>query len=86
MGTLLASATLKGFASRLKGFTASTPEHLRRNVLEGVSLLHIDRERIEVDLPPCPLSLVLQLSGLSRQRYRIPWLDGREIWLQPAKD
>jgi hypothetical protein len=85
LSTLIASATLRVFAGRLKGFAASTPEHLHSNFLDGAGLVSVDEERIQVDLPRSPLALVLQLSGLSRQRYRVPWLNGREIWLQPAK-
>jgi hypothetical protein len=90
-GALLARAALKGFARRLMGFQSSSPEHLFRNFLAGVGTVRSLPERIEVELPHSPLSLVLQLSGLSRQTYVVPWLEGskpegREICLLPPRE
>jgi hypothetical protein len=84
--TLLAQATLRGFAQSLKGFQATTPEYLRRNFFHGIAMLRFLPERIEVELPRTPLSLVLQMSGLDRRRYAVPWLKGREIWLLPPRE
>jgi len=85
-GALLARAALRGFARRLIGFQSSGPEHLGRNFLEGCSTVRILPERIEVALPRCPLSLVLQISGLTRQTYTVPWLEGREVCLLPPPE
>ena len=84
--TLLAHATLQGFARNLKGFRATTPEYLRRNFFHGIATLRILPERIEVELPRTPLSLVLQMSGIYRRRYAVPWLKEREIWLLPPRE
>lgn len=82
-GTLIARAALKLFARGLMGFQSSSPEHLCRNFLEGVGTVHDRPERIEVELPRTPLYMVLQLSGLARQTYTVPWLEGREVCLLP---
>jgi hypothetical protein len=86
LGALLARSALKGFARRLMGFQSSTPEHLCRNFLEGIGTVHSRRDRIEVELPRSPLLLVLQLSGLVRQTYAVPWLEGREVCLLPPRE
>jgi hypothetical protein len=83
LGALLARSTLRGFARQLIGFQSSSPEHLCRNFLEGIATVRSQADRIEVDLPRCPLSLVLQLSGLLEQTYTVPWLEGREVCLLP---
>ncbi|HEY6352714.1 MAG TPA: hypothetical protein VI636_25235 [Candidatus Angelobacter sp.] len=82
-GTLIARAALKQFARQPMGFQSSSPDHLCRNFIEGVGIVHDRPERIEVELPRSPLFLVLQLSGLARQAYAVPWLEGREICLLP---
>jgi hypothetical protein len=86
VSALLARAALKEFARRLMGLQASSPEHLCRNFLEGVGTIRTLPERIEVELPRSPLSLVLQLSGLSTQTYTVPWLEGREVCLLPWRE
>jgi len=82
-GTLIARVALKQFARRLMGFQSSSPDHLCRNFLEGLGTVHDRPERIEVELPRPPLYMVLQLSGLARQTYTVPWLEGREVCLLP---
>jgi hypothetical protein len=85
-GTLLARAVMRQFARCLMGFQASSPEHLQRNFLEGAGTVRNLTERIEVELPRSPLSLVLQLSGMTRQSYAVPWLEGKEVCLLPPKE
>jgi len=86
VGALLARAALKGFARQLMGFQSSSPEHLYRNFLEGIGTVHNRPDRIEVELPRSPLLLVLQLSGLTKQTYAVPWLEGREVCLLPPRE
>ena len=80
-----AYAALRHFSSRLPGFAASSPEHLYKNFLAGVSELRNLEERIEVRLPPCPLSVVLRLAGLASAACELPWL-GRETCLLTPQD
>jgi hypothetical protein len=84
--TLLRRAGHKGFARRLMGFQSASPEHLYRNFLAGVSTVRILPQRIEVELPHSPLSLVLHLSGIDRQAFTVPWLEGREVCLLPSRE
>jgi hypothetical protein len=86
LSTLLGRAALKNFARRLFGFQSASQEHLYRNFLEGVSTVHNRPQRIEVELPRSPLSLVLQLSGLGRQTYKVPWLEGTSVCLLPPRE
>lgn len=91
MSALVSRAALKGFARRLMGFQSASPEHLYRNFLEGTGTVRNGPERIEVELPRSPLSLVLQLSGLAKQIYTVPWLEGRglegrEVCLLPPRE
>jgi hypothetical protein len=84
--TLICRAAMRDFARRLQGFHSASPEHLYRNFLEGIGTIRILAQRIEVQLPRCPLSMVLQLSGLERKTYTVPWLEGREVCLLPPRE
>jgi hypothetical protein len=81
--SLVARAVLRHFAGRLIGFESSGPEHLYQNFLSGVSTVRTTGERIEVQLPQSPLAVILRLSGVWKQTYALPWLDGKEICLLP---
>jgi hypothetical protein len=86
LGVLLSRTVMREFARHLMGFQASSPEHLYRNFLDGIGTLRSQPERIEVELPRSPLLLVLQLSGLTRQTFTLPWLEGKEVCLLPPKE
>jgi hypothetical protein len=86
LGVLLARDVIQQFARRLIGFQTSSPEHLCRNFFAGVGTVRHHPERVDVELPRSPLSLVLQLSGLARQTYAVPWLEGKEVCLLPSKE
>ncbi len=85
-GILLSRAALREFARHLLGFQTSSPEHLYSNFLEGIGTVRQQPGRIETELPRSPLLLVLQLSGLTRQTYTLPWLEGNEVCLLPPKE
>jgi hypothetical protein len=85
-GVLLARAAMREFARHLLGFQASSPEYLYRNFLEGIGTVRQESGRIEVELPRAPLLLVLQLSGLTRQTFTLPWLGEKELCLLPPRE
>jgi len=77
----LACAVLRNFAARLPGFSQSSPEYLFQNFLAGLASIAISGDRIEVVLPRCPLSIVLEIAGAYRS-YELPWREGVEICLR----
>jgi hypothetical protein len=84
---LIARAALRGFARRLIGFQSSSAQFLHRNFLAGIATISHQSGLIQVEMPRVPLAIVLQLSGLDRQTYAVPWLKGRrEVCLLPACD
>lgn len=83
---LICRAAFRGFARRLMGFQSASPEHIYRNFFEGIGTVRNGPAQIEIELPRTPLSLILRLSGLDRQTYTVPWLEGREICLLPPRD
>ncbi len=85
MIVLLSRAAIRNFARRLLGFQASSPTFIFQNFLEGVTTVRNLPGRIEVELPPSPLSVVLEMSGMARQSFTIPWLGGREVCLLPPQ-
>jgi hypothetical protein len=84
--TLVARAVLKHFARRLMGFPSSTPEYLYQNFLSGAAAIRCAPEKIEVQLPQAPLSMILRVSGVSGQSYRLPWLNEKEVCLLSPLD
>src|ERR1035438_5180753 len=79
--TLLARGVLKQFARRLIGFDGSSAEYLHRSFLAGCGFVRDAGERIEVELPDPPLSIVLKLAGILGETYALPWIGGRSICL-----
>jgi hypothetical protein len=79
--SLVANAVLKGLARRLLGFHWSSAEYLYQNFLGGTGLVQIEDHHIEVQLPSCPLQVVLRIAGVNGQTYTVPWLDEAEVRL-----
>jgi hypothetical protein len=79
--TLLARAVLKHFARRLVGFDNSSADHLYRSFLAGLGFVRDTGERMEVELPQPPLSIILSMAGMLEEIYTLPWIEGREICL-----
>lgn len=72
--TLLARAVLRELAVRLPGLERSTAAYLRENFLVGPGLIRVDGDVLEVQLPPTPLRIVLQLAGVHGRTLAVPWL------------
>jgi hypothetical protein len=71
---LLARAVLRELAVRLPGLERSSPAYLRENFLVGPGMIHLDAEAVEVQLPPSPLRIVLQIAGVHGRPLAVPWL------------
>ncbi len=84
--TLLARAVLKHFARRLVGFDNSSADHLYRSFLAGVGFVRDTGERIEVELPQPPLSIILSLAGMLEEVYALPWIEGRDVCLLRSQE
>jgi hypothetical protein len=73
---MLGAATMRAFARRLPGFTHAGPFWLRANVLPrttGIShIVEAEAETLNVTLEPPPLALLLQMTGIARERYQLP--------------
>jgi len=79
--TSLAQLVLHSFTSRLIGFRHSAPEFLWANLFAGQSGVSLREDRIDVQLPPVPLRVILRFAGVHGQTYTVPWLPGRTIHL-----
>ena len=71
---LLARAVLRELAARLPGLGRSGPAYLRENFLVGPGMIHVDGQVLDVQLPPSPLRVVLQLAGVNGRMLAVPWL------------
>jgi hypothetical protein len=78
-----AYAVLTTFSRKLPGFSQSSFPHLRANFLECAATLEDQDTRRVVQLTRPPLDLILNMTGLSRATYRLPWLDLRSFALFP---
>ena len=79
--SLIARAVLRAFARRLMGFGKSGARYLRDNFLSGMSSVEAQADNIAVELPSCPLFVVLSMAGVNGQTYTIPWLNGIQVKL-----
>ncbi len=85
-GSLMAHAVLKAFARRLMGFDASSAEYLYQNFLAGMSIVRIEGDQIDVQLPRSPLHVILRMAGVDGQTYHVPWLHDAQVTLSLLGD
>jgi len=81
--TVAAQNLLRSFSWRLPGFAASSLSYLATNFLDFSGSLEEEPERRVVRLGRPLLHLVANLTGMSRQTYRLSWLDERPLSLFP---
>ncbi len=72
---------LRNFAWRLPGFAESNLPYLSSNFLDFPASVEEETTRRVVRLSGAPLRLVLGLTGMMRQTYRLDWLDERPLTL-----
>jgi hypothetical protein len=79
--SIVAQHLLRGIAWRLPGFAQSNLAYLSRNFLDFSASIEEEPARrvVRVDRPP--LHLVLNMTGMMRQSYRLSWLDERPFAL-----
>lgn len=73
--SVAAQHLLRTFAWRLPGFAESNLPYLSHNFLEFAGSLEEEPARRVVRLGRPPLHLVLNMTGMTRQTYRLSWLD-----------
>jgi hypothetical protein len=79
--SVAAHHVLRAFAWRLPGFAASNLPYLSSNFLQFTASIEDEPARRVVRLASPPLRLVLNLTGMMRQTYRLSWLDERPLIL-----
>jgi hypothetical protein len=78
----LARAVLREFAGGLRGFEASSPAYIGQQFVRHAGVLRLVKGRIEVEMPRLPLGIVLRMAGRDGYQGLVPWLEGRELWLE----
>jgi hypothetical protein len=78
---IVAQQLLRTVAWRLPGFARSNLPYLSRNFLDFSASMEEDPARRVVRLGRPPLHLVLNMTGMTRQSYRLSWLDERPFAL-----
>ena len=79
--SVAAQHVLRNFAWRLPGFSESNLPYLSSNFLDFTASVEEDTTRRVVRLSGPPLRLVLGITGMMRQTYRLSWLDERPLCL-----
>lgn len=79
--SLASQQLLRRFARRLPGFGLSHCEYLYRNFLAMSARVEREGERYVVCLSRPPLALMLNLTGMTRTEYELPWQPGRYCML-----
>jgi hypothetical protein len=81
--SVAAQNLLRAFSRRLPGFSHSGLTYLYTNFLDFSAKLQEEKERRVVSLSPPPLGLILNITGIARNLYRLDWLDDRLFTLHP---
>jgi len=81
--TVASQNLLRSFSWRLPGFASSSLSYLATNFLDFSGSLEEEPGRRVVRLGRPLLHLVANLTGMSRQTYRLSWLDERPLSLFP---
>ena len=81
--SVAAQGLLRDFAWRLPGFSRSSLPYLFANFLDFAGSLETEETRRVVRLGRPPLSIVLHMTGMMRNTYRLPWLDENPFALFP---
>ena len=79
--SIVAQHLLRQIAYRLPGFAGSNLPYLSRNFFDFAATLEEEPARRIVRLGHAPLHLVLDMTGMNRQSYRLSWLDERPFAL-----
>lgn len=79
--SIAAQYVLRSFAYRLPGFAGSNLPYLSRNFLDFCASIEDDGCRRIVRLGRPPLHLILSITGMMRQTYRVAWQDERPLTL-----
>jgi hypothetical protein len=77
--SVVSSAVLRQFASKLGAFAESTPGYLCRNFLESHSEIEVFTNHISVRFLTCPLQMVLRMVGFDHTTWQMPWLEDRKL-------
>jgi len=79
--SIVAQHLLRQVAYGLPGFAGSNLPYLSRNFFEFTATVEEEPARRVVRLGCPPLHLILNMTGLNRQSYRLSWLDDRPFAL-----
>lgn len=83
--TVVAQTVLRAFASKLPRFAWSSGPFLRENVFACTATVEEEPERYVVQLSRPPLQFLLNLTGLNRTQFTLPWFDRRPITIFPSQ-
>jgi hypothetical protein len=81
--TVISQGLMKDFAWRLPGFSWSSPRFLFENFLNCDASVEAKDETFRVTVGKSSLSLILNVTGIHRQRFELSWLKGRRFELYP---
>lgn len=79
--SLVAQHLLRQVAYSLPGFAGSNLPYLSRNFFDFAATVEEEPARRVVRLGQPPLHLILKMTGMNRQSYRLSWLDERPFAL-----
>ena len=78
---IIADGMLRDLAWRLPGFASASLPHLWKNFFAVEAHIVHEPQRLVAQLSRPPLAMVIAMTGLLHQSYRLPWCDGKQIAL-----
>ncbi len=79
--TVMAQGVLRDFTWRLPGFAGSSLSHVHNNFLGLSARLEFAPDRWLVRLDRPALNVILSMTGMARNHYRLDWLDNQLVEL-----
>lgn len=83
--TVAATVVMRHFARKLPGYASSSLTYIYDNFLDMSARLDRESGRTVVRLSRPPLAIMLGITGMARQTYRVSWLEGPGFALFPEE-
>ena len=76
---LLAMSVLRAWARWLPRFSQASVPYLLENFIRRRGYISVNANRIEVEMAPAPLDVVIEMAGYTAELEKVDWLGGRNV-------
>ena len=76
---LLAVSVLRAWARWLPRFSQSSVPYLLENFIRRGGRVSVDANRIDIEMAPAPMDVIIEMAGYTSELEKIDWLGGRNV-------